>query len=222
VLHLLSNSPVITRARWRRTAQQLAGEEFLVGLDRQRADAAGQQLAPVPGLCSTIAAGLARRLTNEQWRALEAGVAAVTERMLTLLPAGRSAALSQGPVTIDLDTTDVEVYGSKKRGVAFSANHQGQRVGRPHIWLLGRRPSRAGRRAGLRHRWSSRECGGSAGPRAGRFAAAGPARPDRPARGCWLLRRAARPRRPHRGHRLRDRRQAHRPAVAAARWHRRR
>ena len=31
-------------------AAQLAGEDFLVGLDRQRADAAGQQLAPVPGL----------------------------------------------------------------------------------------------------------------------------------------------------------------------------
>jgi hypothetical protein len=29
---------------------QLAGEEFLIGLDRQRADAAGQQLVPVPGL----------------------------------------------------------------------------------------------------------------------------------------------------------------------------
>ena len=28
-------------------AAQLAGEDFLVGLDRQRADAAGQQLAPV-------------------------------------------------------------------------------------------------------------------------------------------------------------------------------
>jgi hypothetical protein len=34
-------------------------------------------------------------------------------------------------VTIDLDTTDVEVYGRRKRGVAF--NHQGQRVGRPHV-----------------------------------------------------------------------------------------
>jgi Transposase DDE domain group 1 len=34
-------------------------------------------------------------------------------------------------VTIDLDTTDVEVYGRHKRGVAF--NHQGQRVGRPHV-----------------------------------------------------------------------------------------
>ena len=34
-------------------------------------------------------------------------------------------------MTIDLDTTDVEVYGRHKRGVAF--NHQGQRVGRPHV-----------------------------------------------------------------------------------------
>ena len=30
-------------------AAQLAGEDFLVGLDRQRADTAGQQLARVPG-----------------------------------------------------------------------------------------------------------------------------------------------------------------------------
>jgi hypothetical protein len=31
-------------------AAQLAGEDFLVGLDRQRADTAGQRLAPVPGV----------------------------------------------------------------------------------------------------------------------------------------------------------------------------
>src|SRR6266496_4174999 len=74
-------------------AAQLAGEDFLTGLDRQRADAAG--------------------------------------RMLALLPAPRADALTGGPVTIDLDTTDVEVYGRKKRGVAY--NHQGQRVGRPHV-----------------------------------------------------------------------------------------
>jgi hypothetical protein len=58
---------------------------------------------------------------------VEAGLAAVTGRMLSLLP----AALAEGPVTIELDTTDVEVYGSKKRGVAY--NHQGQRAGRPHV-----------------------------------------------------------------------------------------
>jgi hypothetical protein len=112
-------------------AAQLAGEDFLAGLDRQRADAAGQRLAPVPGLSSTTAAGLARRMTAGQWRLVEAGLAAVTERMLELLPAPRAAVLAEGPVTIDLDATDVEVYGSKKRGVAY--NHLGQRVGRPHV-----------------------------------------------------------------------------------------
>jgi Transposase DDE domain group 1 len=112
-------------------AAQLVGEDFLTGLDRQRADTAGQLLTPVPGLASTTAAGLARRITPAQWEAVEHGLAAVTGRMLDLVPAERAAALAQGPVTIDLDTTDVEVYGRKKRGVAY--NHQGQRVGRPHV-----------------------------------------------------------------------------------------
>jgi hypothetical protein len=67
-------------------AAQLAGEDFLTGLDRQRADAAGQQLTPVPGLASTTAAGLARRVTPAQRRAVESGLAAVTGRMLGLLP----------------------------------------------------------------------------------------------------------------------------------------
>ena len=112
-------------------AAQLAGEDFLTGLDRQRADVAGQQITPVPGLASTTTAGLARRITPAQWQAVEHGLAVVTSRMLSLLPAARAAALAGGPVTIDLDTTDVEVYGRKKRGVAY--NHQGQRVGRPHV-----------------------------------------------------------------------------------------
>src|SRR5260370_728188 len=51
--------------------------------------------------------------------------------MVGLLPPERAAALTGGPVTIDLDATDVEVYDRKKRGVAY--NHQGQRVGRPHV-----------------------------------------------------------------------------------------
>ena len=112
-------------------AAQLAGEDFLTGLDRQRADAAGQQITPVPGLASTTAAGLARRFTPAQWQAVESGLAVVTGRMLALLPAKRAAALAGGPVTIGLDTTDVEVYGRKKRGVAY--NYQGQRAGRPHV-----------------------------------------------------------------------------------------
>jgi hypothetical protein len=111
-------------------AAQLAGEDFLVGLDRQRADTAGQQLAPVPDLAATTAAGLARRLSAGQWHAVETGLGDVAAAALELLPAGRAAALCE-QVTIDLDTTDVEVYGRRKRGVAF--NHQGQRVGRPHV-----------------------------------------------------------------------------------------
>lgn len=111
-------------------AAQLAGEDFLVGLDRQRADAAGQALWPVPGLASSTAAGLARRISDRQWAAVESGVAASTARMLGMLPATRAAALA-AEVTVDLDTTDVEVYGGKKRGVAY--NYQGQRCGRPQV-----------------------------------------------------------------------------------------
>jgi hypothetical protein len=109
---------------------QLVGEDFLVGLDRFRADLAGQVLAAVPGLSSTTAAGLARRLSDGQWRAVETGIGDVHTAMLAVLPAERVAALCE-QVTIDLDTTDVEVYGRHKRGVAF--NHQGQRCGRPHV-----------------------------------------------------------------------------------------
>lgn len=111
-------------------AAQLAGEDFLVGLDRQRADVAGQVLAPVSGLSSTTAAGLARRFTDGQWRAVETGIGDIHTAMLAVLGPARAAALCE-TVTIDLDTTDVEVYGRKKRGVAF--NHQGQRCGRPHV-----------------------------------------------------------------------------------------
>ena len=196
-------------------AAQLAGEDFLTGLDRQRADAAGQQVTPVPGLASTTAAGLARRESPAaQWKAVETGLAVVTSRMLGLLPAQRAAALADGPVTIDLDATDVEVYGRKKRGVAY--NHQGQRVGRPHVAA-----------------WAETEIalaadlgGGTDDPRA--------TAPDLLRRALACLPAAARagrvatradagyfagragPRRARRAHQLRDRRQADRPAVAAA------
>jgi hypothetical protein len=129
-------------------AAQLAGEDFLVGLDRVRADAAGQQLVPVPGLSASTATGIARRFTDRHWRGAEKGLAETTARMLELLPAERAAELSGGPVTIDIDATDVEVYGSKKRGVAY--NYQGQRAGRPHVasWAETEIPLAAGLLAG--------------------------------------------------------------------------
>jgi hypothetical protein len=75
-------------------------------------------------LCSTTAAGLARRIGDGQWTRVETGVAAVTTRMLARLSAARREALL-AVVTIDLDTTDVEVYGRRKQGVAY--NYQGVR-----------------------------------------------------------------------------------------------
>src|SRR5713226_163284 len=57
-------------------AAQLAGEDFLVGLDRLRADEAGQQVVPVPGLATSTATGLARRFTARHWRGTEAGLGA--------------------------------------------------------------------------------------------------------------------------------------------------
>ncbi|MGH4013483.1 MAG: hypothetical protein ACRDSL_06015 [Pseudonocardiaceae bacterium] len=48
-------------------AAQWAGEDHLVGLDRHRADRAGQVLTPVPGLGLTTAAGQAQRLSVGQW-----------------------------------------------------------------------------------------------------------------------------------------------------------
>ena len=65
-------------------AAQLAGEDFLVGLDRQRADTAGQQLAPVPDLAATTAAGLARRLSAGQWHAVETGLGDVAAAALAV------------------------------------------------------------------------------------------------------------------------------------------
>ena len=118
-------------------AAQLAGEDFLVGLDRLRADEAGQQVTPVPGLAASTATGLARRFTPEHWRGAEAGLAQATARMAGMLPAERAAELAQGPVTIDIDATDVEVYGNKKRGVAYT--YQGQRAA-CRTWRPGPRP----------------------------------------------------------------------------------
>src|SRR5216683_1378959 len=89
------------------------------------------------GLIEALDAGMGpvkerrRGFTGGQWRGAEAGLAQATARMTGLLPAERAAELAEGPVTIDIDATDVEVYGSKKRGVAYT--YAGQRAGRPHV-----------------------------------------------------------------------------------------
>jgi hypothetical protein len=109
---------------------QLLGADALVCLDRQRADVAAVELSAVPVLASTTAAGLARRFGPEQLAGVEAAIADLVQRSVDLLPVQRRIELGAS-VTVDLDSTDVEVYGSKKQGVAY--NYQGQRAGRPHL-----------------------------------------------------------------------------------------
>ena len=109
---------------------QLLGADALVALDRQRADVAAVELSAVPVLASTTAAGLARRFDPEHLAGIETSIADLASRAFGLLPLERRVALS-AKVTLDMDSTDVEVYGSKKQGVAY--NYCGQRSGRPHL-----------------------------------------------------------------------------------------
>ena len=108
----------------------LVGGDFLCDLDTLRADVAGAALRtiacpPAP----TTAAGLARRFGPVQLGGIEAGLAEVTARAVALLPTPRRQGLWAVRPTVDLDPTDVEVYGAKKQGVGWT--YAGKRCGRP-------------------------------------------------------------------------------------------
>ncbi len=110
---------------------QMFGAEFWTGLDRRRADTAGEVLSAVSTPASTTAVELAQRFGVAQLAGIEEGIGEVACRVMGVLPAGRQAVLRAGGATIDLDGTDVEVYGSKKEGIAY--NYKGARAGRPHV-----------------------------------------------------------------------------------------
>jgi hypothetical protein len=110
---------------------QMCGAQFWTGLDRRRADTAGEALSVVATPASTTAVDLADRFGPAQLAGIEEGIGEITGRVVGLLPAARRAVLRAGGATIDLDGTDVEVYGSKKEGIAYS--YKGARAGRPHV-----------------------------------------------------------------------------------------
>ncbi len=60
---------------------------------------------------------------------IEATVGVLASRWLARLPAQCRAELVTGRPTIDLDSSDVEVFGRLKRGVAYT--YEGKKVGRP-------------------------------------------------------------------------------------------
>ncbi|EWM17236.1 LigA protein [Kutzneria sp. 744] len=109
---------------------QLAGGDHLVSLDRLRADAAGQELLRAPTPASTTAAGIARRFTPPHLAGIETGIATLNQRVLDQVGQVRRTSLLR-EVTLDIDATDVEVYGRAKQGCAF--NYQGQRAYRADI-----------------------------------------------------------------------------------------
>ena len=109
---------------------QLAGGDYLVSLDRRRADVAGQLLEPVPTPATSTAYGIAKRFTDEHVAGIEAGIGAVNQRVLSLVGQVRATSLLN-TVTIDGDTTDVEVYGPTKEKSAHT--YTGARVLRPQI-----------------------------------------------------------------------------------------
>ncbi len=113
----------------------LGGGDFMCDLDNQRADVAGAALRAVPNIpAATTFIGVTKHFGAKVFAGIEAGFAELVGRWFAALPAERREELVASRPTIDLDPTDVEVYGRKKEGVAF--NHQGQLVGRPHpaVW----------------------------------------------------------------------------------------
>lgn len=109
---------------------QLLGGDALVALDRQRADVAATELSAVPAIPATTAGSLARRFGADQLAGVEPANAELVARAVALLPEARRTKF-QATLTIDMDSTDVEVYGARKQGVAY--NYAGQRAGRPHL-----------------------------------------------------------------------------------------
>jgi hypothetical protein len=111
-------------------AVQLTGEDHLVGFDRLRADQVGEALLPAPVPPSTTAATLAARFGQVQREGIEQASAQVTARALAALPVAERARILSGPVTIDLDAKDIEVFSTRKEQVIRS--YKGEIAGRVH------------------------------------------------------------------------------------------
>ena len=99
---------------------QMCGAQFWTGLDRRRADTAGEALSAVATPASTTAVQLADRFGPAEVAGIEEGIGEIVGRVVGLLPARRRTVLRTGGATIDLDGTDVQCYGSGKDGIAYT------------------------------------------------------------------------------------------------------
>ena len=110
---------------------QLVGQDCLAGMDRVRADAGSALLSEAPVAPSTTAGRLAGCFGPDRLLGIEAGLAEVYSRWLARVPAAVRAPLVTRNPTIDLDSSDIEVYGRTKQGVGW--NYAGVRSGRVHL-----------------------------------------------------------------------------------------
>ncbi len=107
----------------------LAGGDFFADLDRARTDATVGELRAVPTPpASTTARTLAQRFGPDELAGIEAAWAETTARAVRLAAGADRAQLRNTRPTIDLDATEIEVYGRHKQGVAY--NYLGQLAGR--------------------------------------------------------------------------------------------
>ena len=97
------------------------GGDHLLHLDELREDEAGAELRAVSEVPAPTTAGqLMRRLNSRQCQATVTELAKIADEV-----DGELGLTASGPVTLDLDSSDTEVYGRLKEGAAF--NHRGQR-----------------------------------------------------------------------------------------------
>lgn len=110
---------------------QLCGQDSLAGLDRVRADPASALLTHAPVPAATTAAQLSGRFGPAPLAGIETGLSAVFARWLGLLPAQLRGRLVLTNPTIDLDATDIEVFGHAKERVGW--NYAGVKSGRVQL-----------------------------------------------------------------------------------------
>src|SRR4051794_24640492 len=146
----------------------LCGGDSMLDLERLRADAAGAELRAVAEVpAASTACQLARRYRRLHLRAAEQAFAACSNGMDDQL--GRPV---DGAVTLDFDSTGVEVYGPNKPGAGV--NDQGQLADQP--LFMGAARAAVGDRAVGRQRLHARR----GAPRAAGARARLPARRPRP------------------------------------------
>ena len=112
-------------------ALQWTGGQWLSAADELRADAGAMLLEAAPVVASTTARGLMQRLGEKQFAGIETGLATIYDRWFSRLPAQSRAELATRAPTIDLDATDIEVYGRNKEQVGYT--YAGVKAGRVHL-----------------------------------------------------------------------------------------